>query len=93
MYFGVQKMAIRTLAAAAALLAFTGSAFAGGLDPVVIENEPVVVEDISMIGDTISLGGFSVGKTAIIIAGVIAAIVIIADDGTASVTTAVSTDG
>lgn len=73
-------MAIRTLAAAAALFAFATAATAQ-------ENAAVAVDSISMIGDKVALGGFAVGVTPVMIMGVIAAIVTIAEDGTATVNT------
>lgn len=73
-------MAIRTLAAAAALFAFATTASAQ-------ENAAVVADSLASLADSVKLGGFAVGATPIIISGALAAIVYIAEDGTATIDT------
>lgn len=74
-------MAIRTLAAAAELIAFTTPAFAQ------VANEAVVLDDIAMLSDTATFSSFAVGLTPIIIAGIIVAFVTVTEDGAVTVDT------
>lgn len=61
-------MTIRTIVAAAALVAFTTPAFA---------QETTIVAEPSTLQGILSGGGFAAGTTYIMVAGVIAAIVVV----------------